>query len=104
TGGPQDGRVADLGHVTLERLVGNGVDGDVGNLIELHVDDICLIHFDFRGDQRHVGDGHHEARGGTLYAGHHGFADAHGQVGDHAIQGCIGNVLLQDIGDAYQAG
>ena len=100
--GTQNRGVADLGDVALEGLVGDGVDGDVHRLAEGHVDDIGLIHLDFGGDQRHVGDGHDDGAVLVLEAGHDGFADADGEVGDHAVERGEGVVLLQQVVEADQ--
>ena len=88
----------------LNVLFGDRVDGDVGRLVELDVDDIGLIHLDFGGDQRHVGDGHDEACGRVLNARHHGFADAHRQIGHHAVERADRVVLLQNVVEAGQGG
>ena len=57
-GGAQQGLVADQGDVALEDLAGQGVDGDVGGLADLDVDDVGLVDLDFGGDHAHVGEGH----------------------------------------------
>ena len=45
TGGAEDGRVADLDHVALEGLAGDGVDGNFRRLVELYVHDVGLVDF-----------------------------------------------------------
>ncbi len=40
----------DLSDVTLEDATGQGVDGDIGGLVELDVDDVGLVDLDLGGD------------------------------------------------------
>src|SRR6266849_2576894 len=81
-----DGRVADLDHVAFEGSVRNGVDRDIGHLVQLDVYDIGLIHFHFGGDQRHVGDGHDHRARQIGQAWNHGLTHAHWQVGHYAVK------------------
>src|SRR6266496_4760885 len=60
-GGAHDGVVADLTDDAVEDFARDGVDGHVGGLAEMHVDDVGLVHLDFGGDHRHVGDRHQGA-------------------------------------------
>jgi hypothetical protein len=54
-GGAEQGLVADQGYVSFEDFAGQGVDGDLGGLAELDVDDVGLVDLDFGGDDAHVG-------------------------------------------------
>ena len=70
----------------------------------LHVDDVGLVHLDFGGDDRHVGQRHQRAAGRILDADDDRLAFAHRQVGDHAVVGCGVSGLLQDVGGVRQVG
>ncbi len=37
-------------------FLGNGVDGYFGGLAQMHVHNVSLIHFHFRGNHRHIGE------------------------------------------------
>src|SRR5437879_2159774 len=98
TGRPDDGRVADLDHVALECAVRNGIDSDIGHLIQLHVNDVGLIHFHFGGDQRHVGYGHDHRARQIGQARNHGLTHAHRQIGHHTVERRVRIVFAQNIG------
>ena len=85
-GGAQQRLIADQGDVSLEDLAGNRVDGYIGRLADLDVDDVGLIHFDFGGDDAHVGDGHERGAFGVLNAFDDGLALAHRLVGHDAVK------------------
>ena len=103
-GGAEDGGVADFDDVAFEGATGHGVDGDVGDLIEFNVDDVGFVHFDFGGDDGHVGDGHDERRRGILNAGDDGFADADGEVSDDAVDGGDRLGTAENVGGAAEIG
>ncbi len=86
-GGAQQRLIADQGHVSLEDLAGHGVDGDIGRLADLDVDDVGLVHLDFGGNDAHIGDGHQSGAFGVLNADDDGLAFADRQVGHDAVKG-----------------
>ena len=69
----------------LKVLFGDGVDGDLGRLVEFHVDDIGLIHLHLGGDQGHVRNRHDQRACLILKTGNHGLAGPHRQVRHHAF-------------------
>ena len=90
--------------MALEDFAGKGVDGDVGGLADLDVDDVGFVHLDFGGDDAHVGEGHQRGAFGVLDADDHGLAFANGHVGDDAVKGrdemVLSSVsLLKRVGD-----
>src|SRR5579859_7361313 len=103
-GGAQDGLIAHQGYVALEGASGQGVDGDVGGLADLDIDDVGLVDLDLSGDDAHVGQGHQRGAFGVLNADHYGFALADGEVGHDAVKGCDGNRLVQGIHIRAQGG
>jgi hypothetical protein len=73
--------------VAFEDAAGQGIDGDVGGLADLDVDDVGLVDLDLGGDDGHVGEGHQGGAFGVLDADDDGFALADGDVGDEAVEG-----------------
>ncbi len=71
----------------LKMRAGQGIDGDVGGLAQLDVDDVGLVDLDLGGDDGHVGEGHQGRAFGVLDADDHGLALADGDVGDEAVEG-----------------
>src|SRR5580658_10222030 len=96
-GRPQNGGIADLGHVALEGLVRDGVNSDVRFLTKRHADDVRFIDLYLGGDQGHIRDGHNVASRQVCNAGHHGLALPYGQVGHDSIQGHIGIELVEHV-------
>jgi hypothetical protein len=86
-GGAEEGLIADLGDLTGEGLVGEGVDGDLGGLAEGDVDDVGLVDFDLGGDDGHVGEGHQGGTLSVLDAEDDCLTLANGDVGDEAVEG-----------------
>ncbi len=79
--------IAHQGDVAFEVAAGQRVDGDVGRLADLDVDDVGFVDLDFGGDDAHVGEGHQGGALGVLNADDDRFAFADGQVGDDAVEG-----------------
>jgi hypothetical protein len=96
-GGAEQRLVADLGDVALEDAAGERVDGDVGGLAELDVDDVGLVDLDLGGDDGHVGEGHQGRAFGVLDADDHGLALADGDVGDEAVEGSAADGLVEGV-------
>ena len=96
-GRAQECLVADLCDVTLEDFAGQGIDGDVGGLTELHIDDVGLVDLDLRGDDGHIGEGHEGGALGVLDADDDGLTLAHGDVGDEAVEGSAGDGLIEGV-------
>ena len=68
-----------------EDPAGQGIDGDLGLLSELYVDDVGLVHLYLGGYDGHVGEGHDGATGRVLDAHDHGLALTHREIGNHAV-------------------
>jgi hypothetical protein len=87
-------------------LAGEGVDGYLGFLAELDVDDVGLIDLDLGGDDGHVGEGHEGGTFGVLNAEDDCFPFADGDVGYEAIKGsdaageAEGVIVATEGGDA----
>ena len=96
-GGAQQGLVADFGDVAFEGAAGEGIDGDVGGLAELDVDDVGLVDLDLGGDDGHVGERHQGGALGVLDADDDGFAFADGDVGDEAVKGGAADGLVEGV-------
>src|SRR5581483_11246157 len=98
------GVVAYLADVSVENLARDSVNGDLGRLVHLHVDDVGFIHLHLGGDDRHVGQRHQGGAGRILDADHDGFAFAHREIGDDAVEGRVVDGLAQDIAGAGERG
>ncbi len=96
-GGAEEGLIADLGDVAFEDPAGQGIDGDVGGLVQGDVDDVGLVDFDLGGDDGHVGEGHDGGSAGVLDADDDGLAFADGDVGDEAIEGGAADGLVESV-------
>ena len=96
-GGAEEGLIADFGDVAFEDAAGEGIDGDVGGLIECDVDDVGLVDFDLGGDDGHVGEGHEGRAFGVLNADDDGLAFADGDVGDEAVEGSAADGLVECV-------
>jgi hypothetical protein len=96
-GGAEQRLIADQRDVALEDLAGQGVDGDVGGLADLDVDDVGLVHLDLGGDDAHVGQGHQRGAFGVLNADDDGLAFAHGLVGHDAVKGRDGDGEVEHV-------
>ena len=96
-GGAEEGLVADLGDVAFEDAAGEGIDGDVGGLVEGDVDDVGLVDLDLGGDDGHVGEGHEGGAFGVLDADDDGLAFADGDVGDEAVEGSAADGLVEGV-------
>ena len=94
-GGAKQGLIADQRDVALEDLAGKRVDGDVGGLADLDVDDVGFVHLHFGSDDAHVGKGHQRGAFGVLNAVDDGFAFADRQVGHDAVKWSDRNGLAQ---------
>ena len=97
--GAQQSLVSNQRHMALEDLARDGVDGHVGGLAKLHIDDIGLVHLHFRGDHAHVGQRHQGRAGRVLNAGDHRFAFLDRHVGDDTVKrrdrdGFVEHVLI----------
>ena len=96
-GGAQEGLVADLGDVAFEDFAGQSIDGDVGFLAVLDVDDVGFVDLDLGGDDGHVGEGHQGGALGVLDALDDHFALADGLIGDDAVEGSDGDGAIQKV-------
>ncbi len=103
-GGAEEGLIADLGDVAFEDAAGQGIDGDVGGLVERDVDDVGLVDLDLGGDDGHVGEGHQGGSLGVLDADDDGLAFADGDVGDEAVEGGAAVGLVEGVVVAALAG
>ena len=83
--------------MTFKDLARRGIDGDVGFLAVLHVDDVGLIDLDFGGDHGHVSEGHERRAFGVLNALDDHFTLADRLIGDDAIKGSDGDGAVQEI-------
>ncbi len=83
--------------MALEDAAGQGIDGDVGGLVEGDVDDVGLVDLDLGGDDGHVGEGHDGGAAGVLNSDDDGLAFADGDVGDEAIEGCAADGLVEGV-------
>ena len=97
SGGAEQGLIADLGDVAFEDPAGQGIDGDVGGLVESDIDDVGLVDLDLGGDDGHVGEGHEGGALGVLNADDDGLAFADGNVGDEAVEGSAADGLVEGI-------
>src|ERR1019366_243247 len=61
SGGTQHGVSSDLGDRAFELLLGNGVDGHLSRLSQLHIYEVGLVNFHLGGNHRHVGNRHQRA-------------------------------------------
>ena len=103
-GGAQQRLIADQGDVALEDLAGKGVDGDVGGLADLDVDDVGLVHLDLGGDDAHVGEGHQGRAFGVLNADDDGLAFADRHVGHDAVKRGDGDGVVEHVLIGAQGG
>ena len=103
-GGTEKGLVADQGHMPLEDLAGNGVDGHFCGLAHLNIDDIGLVHFDLGGDNAHVRDGHDRGAFCVLNTLDDGFALTERLIGHNSVKGGDGAGQFQHVLLAAQRG
>src|SRR5580700_1923802 len=82
---PQRRLRTNLRHFALEDFSGHGVDGYIRILPQLHVNDVRLVHFDFRGYHGHVRERHNEAAIRILHAHYHVVANALRQIAHDSI-------------------
>src|SRR5580658_10380803 len=76
---------ANFRYFAFEYFSGHGVDGHVRILSQLHVNNVRLVHFDFRGYHGHVRKCHQKASVGILNAWYDVVAHAFRQVANDSI-------------------
>ena len=98
-----DRAVADLRHTSLERSIGNGVDRDLGFLLERDARDLCLVHFDFCFDHRHVGDRQQDRSRVVHRSDDGGLSLFDAAAGHQTVHGCRDDDLIQVVARRRQA-